>query len=101
MLKVENYVENLSDPAALILRQVRTFLMMSSTVSRRRVSVSSFFCISLMEYTTVEWSRPPNSLPMSYMLMPVISRTTYMLTLRALETLERRDGPRSMSAVVL
>lgn len=56
----------------------RIFLMISSTVALVLGSRVMFFSTCWVAYTTVEWSRPPNSAPTEAMGSWVISRTTYM-----------------------
>ena len=59
---------------------VRIFLIISSTVSLKRVSLSMFFWTCWVAYTTVLWSRFPNSSPIEDIDIWVISRTIYMDT---------------------
>ena len=54
----------------------RMSLMMSSTRVRRFSSFWRATVTLLMAYTMVEWSRPPNSVPMAASGIPVTSRTT-------------------------
>ena len=62
------------------------FLMMSFT---RLLRFWSFWIASVTlftEYTIVEWSRQPNSVPIDASGICVISLTTYIATLRAMDT---------------
>ena len=54
----------------------RMSLMISSTSSRRLESFLRASLTVLIAYTIVEWSRPPNSIPIAANGIPVTSRTT-------------------------
>lgn len=54
----------------------RIFLMISSTIALVWESFSISFSTFWMAYTMVAWSRPPNSSPMAFWLIWVISLTT-------------------------
>lgn len=60
----------------LFAQRSRMFLMISSTVALMRGSFFIFLSTCWVAYTIVEWSRPPNSLPMAASGSCVISRTT-------------------------